>query len=345
MRVIMVGCGRIAQIAHLPALHRIEDAELAAVVDPSVELGARVAGRWGGAPSFVELGAAVAAVEAEAVVLAVPDRMHANLAAEAMAAGLDVLVEKPIAGSLEDAREMERLAAESGRVLRVGHMRRHDPGVMAARRLVAESIGEVVSFSAWYRPSIFDTDEFWAPIITDPAVTTLERSFKSDKDRYWPFTYSSHLWDTVRYVLGDVASVSTLFHRVDQSASWQSVVRLSSGAVGTADLTCYEHGDGGEGVDIRGTTGTVTLSLHNPFLWRAADVALESDADRTTHSSPLTYANAYERQLRSFALDSRGGGGSGEDWGTGATPADGVAAVRLIEAMQRAVDTGSPVEL
>ncbi|MFT3797687.1 Gfo/Idh/MocA family protein [Microbacterium sp.] len=348
MRVIMVGCGRIAQIAHLVAIDRVESVELVAVVDPSAELGRRVAQRWGGVPSFTATADAYRDIVADAVVLAVPDRMHAPLAREAMDAGLHVLVEKPLAGGISDAEAMRDAAVETGRVLRVGNMRRHDPGVVRAHEAVRDRIGEIISFSAWYRPSIFDTDEFWQNIIKDPQITTLEAGFKSDKDRYWPYTYGSHLWDTVRFVLGDVASVTTSFHRIGTHASWQSLIALRGGAIGTADLTCYEHGDGGEGLHVRGTEGTVTLDLHNPFLWRAADVSVHTDADRLVHVSPLTYANAYERQLRSFeaAVAAVTGTGDAEGtWGRPATPDDGVRTVRLIEAMRQSVDTGARVEL
>lgn len=343
MRVIMVGCGRIAQIAHLVAVDRVESVELVAVVDPSAELGARVANRWGGVPSFTETARAYESVEADAVILAVPDRMHAPLAIEAMNAGLHVLVEKPIAGSVDDALAMQAAAAETGRVLRIGNMRRHDPGVMKARAIVAGEIGEIISFSAWYRPSLFDTDEFWQRIIKDPAVTTLEAGFKSDKDRYWPFTYGSHLWDTVRFVVGEVASLTTRFHRVGSFAAWQTLVELSGGASGTADLTCYEHGDGGEGVRVCGTEGTMTVELYNPFLWRAADVAVHADSDRTIHASPVVYADAYERQLRSFEAAAEGADPG--EWGPGGTPEDGIAAVRLIEAMRESAESGDRVAI
>jgi predicted dehydrogenase len=341
----MIGCGRIAQIAHLPAISRVDDVELAAVVDPSADLARRVAAQWGGIPHFVDLASAADAVHADAVILAVPDRLHAPLAEEALRSGLHVLVEKPIAGTVDDAIAMQRVAVESDRLLRVGNMRRHDPGVIAAKRHVGEDIGEILSFSAWYRPSVFDSDGFWRPIVTDAAVAGVEQRFKSDKDRYWPYTYGSHLWDTVRHLVGDVSAVTTEFYRTGQSATWQSIVRLTGGAVGTADLTCYEHGDGGEGIQVRGTRGTVSLSMHNPFSWRAADVSLHSDADRRVHSSSLTYADAYELQLRSFAAAVDGTADDVETWGRGATPDDGIAVVRLIEAMRDSVDSARAVEV
>ncbi|MFT4028320.1 MAG: Gfo/Idh/MocA family oxidoreductase [Protaetiibacter sp.] len=351
MRVIMVGCGRIAQIAHLVAVGRVDSVELVAVVDPSATLGAAVARQWGGVPSFTDAASAYAAVPADAVILAVPDRMHAPLAVDAMEAGLHVLVEKPLAGTVGDALAMQQVAATTGRVLRVGNMRRHDPGVIRARQAAAEEIGEIVSFTAWYRASAFGSDEFWHPILKDPAISTLEAGFKSDKDRYWPFTYGSHLWDTVRYVVGDVAAVTTGFHRTGSSASWQSLVELPGGVFGTTDLTCYEHGNGGEGVRVLGTEGVVTVELHNPFLWQGADVAVHTDADRSYRVSPVTDANAYELQLRSFEAAVAAASGdmdavaSVERWGRGATPEDGLATVRLIEATRESAASGQRVVL
>jgi predicted dehydrogenase len=79
------------------------------------------------------------------------------------------------------------------------------------------------------------------------------------------------------------------------------------------------------------------LRIYNPFIHRAADVDVFTDDDRQFRRPTVAYANAFERQLRSFAaaVDAAEGNGPGDVdgiWGAGGTVEDGLAAVRLLEA-------------
>ncbi|MFA6108785.1 MAG: Gfo/Idh/MocA family oxidoreductase [Candidatus Latescibacterota bacterium] len=97
-----------------------------------------------GAPTFTDLEAALAAVEADAALVATPDQFHAPFAIRALEAGLDVICEKPMAESLEDARRMHAAATSRGRMLMVHQQLRWYPMHHHARRLVVEgAIGQV----------------------------------------------------------------------------------------------------------------------------------------------------------------------------------------------------------
>ena len=351
MRLVIVGCGRIAQAAHLPALERIGDIQVAAVADRSEFLAKEIAARFGAQP-FTDAERALRAADADAALITVPDRLHADLAETALRAGKHVLIEKPLTDTAEQARRLAAVVAETGTVLRVGNMKRHDPGVIRARRLVAGELGPVLSFTAWYRNAAFDRGAtvFWPPMVTDPEVTSTELGFKSDKRRYWLMTHGSHLWDTVRHVVGEVASVRTHWSQVGDDQTWQSVATLAGGGAGTADLTIYEHGEGGEGLHVRCANGSLTLRIHTPFIHRAADVEVFTDASREYRRPPVTYADSYEWQLRSFAAavaqaDGTGPGDPEGAWGTGGTVEDGLAAVRLLEATRDSAASGTEVSL
>lgn len=351
MRLVIVGCGRIAQAAHLPALERIPGIEVAAVADRSEFLAKEIAARWGAA-AFTDAERALRDTGADAALITVPDRLHARLAAAALRAGKHVLIEKPLTDTAEQGRQLADVVAETGKVLRVGTMKRHDPGVIRARRAVAEELGPVLSFTAWYRNAAFDRGAtvFWPRMVSDPEVTSTELGFKSDKRRYWLMTHGSHLWDTVRYVIGDVASVRAHWSQVGDDQTWQTVARLAGGGAGTADLTIYEHGEGGEGLHVRCARGSLTLRIHTPFIHRAADVEIFTDASREIRRPPVEYADSYEWQLRSFAAaveqaDGTGPGDPNGTWGAGGTVADGLAAVRLLEATRDSAATGAEVSL
>src|SRR4029453_2857327 len=123
VRLALVGWGRIAQVAHLPAAEKSGEGELVAVCDPSEVVAAAVARRYG--------------------VAAVPDPrwLWAAAAAGARTAGRHVLVEKPLTATVAEAEDLVRLVDRSGLTLQVGAMKRHDAGVRYGRRFIAERLG------------------------------------------------------------------------------------------------------------------------------------------------------------------------------------------------------------
>ena len=87
VRLALVGCGRIAQVAHLPAVEKAEGVELVAVCDPSAAVAGSVAGRYGLSAAYTDHGSVFADGSVEAVLIAAPDRFHHGLATEALRAG------------------------------------------------------------------------------------------------------------------------------------------------------------------------------------------------------------------------------------------------------------------
>lgn len=147
-RIAVVGAGRMGQV-HCRIVAENPRAELAAVVDPFEESGRRVAEQFG-APWYPTLAAAREAVDLDGVIIAVPDRLHVGVTVEALEAGLHVLVEKPLADTLEGARTIADAAASAtGSKVLVGHVLRHDPRFRSAAKIVAAGqVGDPVHFRA-----------------------------------------------------------------------------------------------------------------------------------------------------------------------------------------------------
>lgn len=136
LRLGIVGAGHMGRFhAEKVALRAREegDVRLEVVVDLDAEKARTLAERHG-SRATAELAAALDAVDA--LVVAVPTVGHAGVVEAALAAGLDVLVEKPIAATVEEAEHLLRRAHEGGRVLQVGHLEWFN----AAMRTVASSI-------------------------------------------------------------------------------------------------------------------------------------------------------------------------------------------------------------
>lgn len=95
-----------------------------------------------GCPSFAAFEEGLRAVEADAAVISTPDPFHAPYAIAAMKAGLDVLVEKPMATAMREAKRMHKVAEETGRILMVKQNLRWLPVHMAARSYLRK-VGQI----------------------------------------------------------------------------------------------------------------------------------------------------------------------------------------------------------
>ncbi|MFM7034128.1 MAG: Gfo/Idh/MocA family protein [Planctomycetia bacterium] len=113
MKVGVVGCGHLGAI-HARLLAARPDVELVGVVDPSLESRTRVAEAHG-CRSFESPRDLVGAVDA--AVVAAPTGLHAAVSLPLLEAGIDLLVEKPIAATVEDARAIVIAARRHGRVV------------------------------------------------------------------------------------------------------------------------------------------------------------------------------------------------------------------------------------
>jgi len=119
---------------HARVLSDIRDVELTHVFDPDAGTAEGVAAAYGAsavtaAEAFVDAGL-------DAAVVATPNRHHADLSVALLEKGVHVLVEKPIAASLADARRMIDAAKANGRVLMVGQVERFNPAVDAVKRAI-----------------------------------------------------------------------------------------------------------------------------------------------------------------------------------------------------------------
>jgi predicted dehydrogenase len=126
-RVAVVGVGELGS-RHARLYAEIPEAELVGVVDVDPERARRVAEAYG-ARATSDLGELLPRIDAASV--AVPTASHREVTANLLAAGVHVLVEKPIAARLSEGREMLAMAERVGRVLAVGHTERHNPAVEA----------------------------------------------------------------------------------------------------------------------------------------------------------------------------------------------------------------------
>lgn len=131
IRVGVVGVGHLGRI-HARLMPTHETAEFVAVADIS-EKNRELAARTHNVAAFADYRDLIGKVDA--VCLAVPTKLHCEVASFFLARGVDVLVEKPIAVTVADGEAMVALAAQHGRILQVGHVERFNPALRAMTEL------------------------------------------------------------------------------------------------------------------------------------------------------------------------------------------------------------------
>ncbi len=160
LSVAVVGAGAFGR-NHARVYHELqqqgESVRLAGIVDPNRERAEALAAQFG-TPAFASVGELLAARELQAASVTVPTTLHLEVARELMRNGVEVLVEKPIAKSLEEADELISLARGQGRVAQVGHLERFNPAVRATIPLVTQPMFFEVHRLSVFTPRALDVD-------------------------------------------------------------------------------------------------------------------------------------------------------------------------------------------
>jgi predicted dehydrogenase len=130
VRVGVIGGGLVAQAVHLPLLQRLDHLfAVAALAEPDAVTAERAAARHGIARIHADHRELLESEALDAVLVCSPDPTHAPIVGDALAAGVHVLVEKPLCLTVEEAEAIAAARAETGLTVQVGYMKRFDPAV------------------------------------------------------------------------------------------------------------------------------------------------------------------------------------------------------------------------
>jgi predicted dehydrogenase len=131
VRIGMVGAGAIAQLAHLPVLGKMRGAKLVAVCDNDRPKARALADRFDIADAYTDIEDLLEEEELDAVVVATPNHLHEPHVLSAIAAGKDVLCERPLALTSRGVERIVNAAARAGRKVFVGNNHRFRSDVQA----------------------------------------------------------------------------------------------------------------------------------------------------------------------------------------------------------------------
>jgi len=153
MKVAVIGCGTIANAAHIPSYVKNPVAEIKYFCDIILERAEKAVEEYGCGTAITDYKEILADPEVVAVSICTPNNGHAQIAIDAMRAGKHVLCEKPAARTYAEAVEMQKVQHETGMTLNIGVVNRFNKAVnLIKERVDAGELGEVyrvyVSFRA-----------------------------------------------------------------------------------------------------------------------------------------------------------------------------------------------------
>ncbi len=222
-RIAVVGAGLIGR-KHIDVAS--EHAQLDAIVDPepkSAELASARGATW-----HKDLDTYLNAHKPDGVIIATPNQMHLEHGAACIAAGLPVLIEKPLAENSASARKLAEHSHAAGVPLLVGHHRRHSPVIKAAKAAIdAGRLGRIVTVNAQFW--LYKPDDYF-----DVAWRRREGAGPT-------FINLIHDIDLLRHFCGDVVAVqareSNAVRGFDVEDSSAVILEFESGILGTVSIS------------------------------------------------------------------------------------------------------------
>lgn len=277
------------------------------VVDPNQELAAQVAGKYGFLHTATDIQTVLDDPEIDAVSMALPNRMYVDVVPKVVAAGKHIFCEKPLGLDAAEAEIIVKAAEEAGVVNAVGFSFRRIPALAALHELVADgTLGDIEWFRAYYYA------DYGASL---------------EEPRSWRYTQKqsgggavadigAHTLDTVRYVVGDIAEVTSaqlttviterpmpaggIGHSIKASATERGPVdnddianlsvKTASGAVGNVTLSRIACGVPNDlGIEVHGTKGYAEFSsakMDQLVVYESGEAKPGFDGARTIVAGP-----------------------------------------------------------
>ena len=275
---------------------------------------------------FDSLSDALEGAEFDAVCIASPNFRHAGEATESLRAEKHVLLEKPMALSMEEARSIEAAAKKSGTICMIDfHLRQHPTVRRAKEILESGALGEVISI-----------DMRWSVGSPGGVLPELPEAMQWRDDPKLAgggaiMARGVHLFDLLRFLSGsEIVEVSALSDATTQTVDRTMVglFRLTNGSTATI-LTSKKLTGARNGIEIAGTEGSLWLDNVGGGNATMRITDAEGAKEESYPASDL-YASVF----KSFAL-------SRENMtNPGATLEDGLASVAITEAFQKSAQTG-----
>ncbi len=269
MKAAVIGCGKIAQVRHIPEYRDNPDAELYGFYDVNQDRARQLAEQYGGR-SYSSVEDLLADKEIQGVSVCAANHVHAAITIQALKAGKHVLCEKPMAVTLQECEDMVQAAEEHHRILMIGQNQRFAKAHREAKKILLRGdIGKVLTFRCTFGHR---GPESW-------SVDAGPGNWFFDKKKAAMGAMADlgvHKTDLIQYLLDDVvaettAKVVTLDKRdtqgnligVDDNAV--CIYQMKSGILGTMTASWTYYGEEDNSTVLYGTEGIMKIYAHPQY--------------------------------------------------------------------------------
>ncbi len=301
----VIGCGGIADRKTIPGMMEADNVELVAVMDSVKSVAENVRDKYGASYAFDDFNELLALDEIEAVYIASPVFCHKEQAIAAAKAKKHILLEKPMALSVEDAEEIKKACDDEGVKLGVGFLMRFHGYHQRIKEIIAEgSIGDIVSmrgqFTCWY-----------------PDIEGAWRQDKALSGGGALMDMGIHAIDLLQYLSGLKATEVAAFcetqsfnYKVDDSAA--VIMKMDNGSLAYVDSN-FNIPDAASvaKLEIYGTKGAIVATgtlaqaeVGNVSVYISEDVGYDANQNRSDNATqslegtPL--GNMYTKEVEQF---------------------------------------------
>jgi len=330
-KVGVIGLGSIAQVVHLPNLKQLSDVEISAVCDIDLKKAGAIADRFDVPRFYRDPANLLEREDLDAVLVLTPTHAHMALAIAALRSGKHVMVEKPIARNVKEARKMVSAANAADRLLMVAMNHRFRPDAVSLKKMIdAGELGDIYKVRAgwlkkrgkWTRPQWLRNQEIsGGGVLMDLGIQMLDLC----------------LWLLSNYKVQRVSGTAhrLMYHaKVEDTATaillLEKNVTFSldvSWAIPSTHTQAFTH--------FYGTSGTATL---NPLtLTRVTSHEAVDVATHQSHTPSKLYQMSFEREVGHF-IDAVRNGSSLQSTGE-----EALKIMEIIETFYRSVDEGREI--
>lgn len=262
-KIGIIGCGKIAQVRHIPELNANPDAQIIGYYNPTRSRAEEMAAKYGG-KVYETIDEMLADADIEAVVISLANVAHAEVSIKALESGKAVLCEKPMATTLTECEAMAAAAVKANKPLMIAQNQRLTKAHQMARQMIAEGrIGRVVSFCTTFGHG---GPETW-------SINPGKGTWFFDKQKAAMGAMADlgiHKTDLIQYLLGQnvvkVKAVLTTLDKTDAAGALIGVddnaiciYTMEDGAIGTMTVSWTYYGAEDNSTILYGTRGIMRI--------------------------------------------------------------------------------------
>ena len=274
----VVGCGSIGK-RHVAVLDAEPEALITGICDSDVIKAKEQSGLYNNIPYFTSYDEMLKTIKADVINVVTPHALHAPMAIQALEAGFNVLVEKPMALKVADCKRMIEAAKANDRKLWVVKQNRHNVPIKLAKDAIDKGmLGKIFMVKCdilWNRYQGYYDESPWRG--------------KKEQEGGALFTQASHFIDLLVWWCGDIASVKshmeTQNHHIETEDSGSSIIKFSGGAIGSINWTTCVYNKNYEGsITIIGEYGTIKIGgqyLNKVEFWDVRGYPLQEGVEFT----------------------------------------------------------------